>query len=561
MVADDKSAASGTTTTTQAKKEQQKFAEEVLHPRWIAIRRQRLWAKTLLDIKEAVANSLGECCDSFRHIIGDELFASITERQRPLIESRLKHLRSSRASEAQWEADLWRQWFFKNTLQTPDCDPVESKPFMGRIVQARMPFSGDGAVLPPLLASEGDRRESGLYVARVPWDPDLKIQKGNRVLWYPDYLYAVSLSSLRHRLRGFCQPFIAALPAFRLAQNEYLPGNWIAEIKAEDTESNHLAAENYCALMSAYLLHERLILRWITKNSTVQSNNPVELDDSLAVHCITCCGPRCKIFRMSIREKDTPSDIEPVRYDMEKLDEFSIETKYGDEQLCDWINTLNALALTAQFKSLIMDINAVQALPTPPASCSDSWTSKIGFVYRTGSQKEICVKQLDDLRKAYTQGEIKAEQTIGDKAIQWDEKGQAVEVDIEKPKLHQISETAQDSDMPATIQKIWTAKFTESELLQLRASSVDLIARVLSKDLGPGDSSKKEKIQNILTAQNTLDSGRWLALGVWKEIISVGDLSQLRSETLQTICKDLGIKFDITARKADLTTALKLWAG
>ena len=73
------------------------------------------------------------------------------------------------------------------------------------------------------------------------------------------------------------------LPGFRLAQRGFLPASWLAEVKAEDTDANNLAAENYIALLSAYILHERL-LRWMTKNGDAESNNPVKIDHSLAVH-------------------------------------------------------------------------------------------------------------------------------------------------------------------------------------------------------------------------------------------------------------------------------------
>lgn len=57
-----------------------------------------------------------------------------------------------------------------------------------------------GGVLPPLLASSEDRKESGWAVAETPWHPDMIKAKGKQVLWYPDYLYAVDIGSLYRRL-------------------------------------------------------------------------------------------------------------------------------------------------------------------------------------------------------------------------------------------------------------------------------------------------------------------------------------------------------------------------
>jgi hypothetical protein len=258
-------------------------------------------ADPLSQVQNIVQEALDENSESiqqqsdFKSIVGDELFASI-EGQEEFIQSWMRYLKKYHASEAQWESIIWRPWFLRGALQPPPGDDrSDSKPFVGQIVQAKMTLSAGGAVLPPLLATGGARRKSGLIVAPVPWVPDLKRQKGNHILWYPDYLYAVSESSLKSRLGLRKLPNLSQIPAFRLAQRQYLPANWLAEIKAEDTETNHLAAENYSALMSAYLLHERLLLRWIAKNQSMDSTIPVEFDDSLAVHCITCCGPTCKI--------------------------------------------------------------------------------------------------------------------------------------------------------------------------------------------------------------------------------------------------------------------------
>jgi len=424
------------TTTAQPRKEDQKFAEQVLHPRWIAIQRSDRAVNPLSVIQKIGQKALDGDSESIQQppnlksIIGDELFANINEGYEVLI-SKLRFLKKSQASEPQWGARLWRRWFFKDSIREPDDKPSDLKPFMGQIVQAQMSLASGGAVLPPLLASLDNRRESGLVVAPVPWHPNLD-QKGNHILRYPDYLYAVSQSSLRldNELANFR---VDKLPAFRLAQYKYLPANWIAEIKSENTAANHLAAEHYCAFMSAYLLHERLLLHWIAKNESIKSNNPVEFNDDLAVYCITCCGPACRIWRTSIRTKEINSDLEPVRYDMRLLDDLDLDEDDGGQRLCDWINALNALALTVQFEGIITDLKGIKVnesrLP-PGIPNTYSWTSKVGFVYSEGSVTEIRVAPLSELRKAYNNGDIKTHEQIGDKVIVWDEEGQPLEVDI-----------------------------------------------------------------------------------------------------------------------------------
>lgn len=578
---DYESAITGTTTTTQVRKDHTRYAEESLHPRWISIRRDKYPViDPLVEVQNMVHVASKEDEKSFqqppdlRSIVEDELFANVDDGHRALIDSRLRYLRASHASEAQWESDLWRQWFLKGTVQTPDSDPVGEKPFMGRIVQAKMSLSSGKAILPPLLASADARRESGLHVAPVPWDPDLRKQKGNHVLWYPDYLYAVSKSSLQLQIKDTRIKHTDTLPAFRLAQHEYLPANWLAEIKSEDTDANHLAAENYCALMSAYLLHERLLLHWIAKNEDINSNNPVELNGSVAVHCITCCGPAYKIWRMSIRPKETDLHLEPVRYDMQILDSFNLEKKNGDQQLCDWINSLNALALTAQFKSIVVDLKAIldNAASTPPTSDhSYSWTSRIGFVYKAGSPTQVCIAPLDKLRKAYNKGTIQAPGRIGNKVIQeWDEEGRALEVDITVSKALQVPGEAQDSDIPGNpypeqatelpyrsapltspsaraVRERWTAQMSKNELGRLRISVIEHIARTFSTYLGRKDdigSSKEEHVDYINNAQRSLCAmdAPVNASDIWKDIgLRDKDLLKLGAETLRTMCEDCGV--------------------
>lgn len=565
------------TTTNQPRKEEQRYAEEMLHPRWIAIHRDDRNAQTLSVIHKTVREaSRGEQSPDFRSIIGDELFASIDEGHGVLFESKLRYLRKSEASEAQWEACLWRRWFLKDSLRVPDGGP--SKPFMGQIVQAKMSLSNRAGVLPPLLASVDDRRESGLPVASVPWAPNLLKQKGNHILWYPDYLYAVSQSSLRPRINDFN---VNQLPAFRLAQYKYLPGNWIAEIKSENTAPNHLAAEHYSAFISAYLLHERLLLHWIAKNGSIELNNPVEFNDNLAVHCITCCGPVCKIWRMSIRAKKTRSNLEPIRYDMQQLDILDLEEENGGQRLCDWINALNALALTVQFEGIIADLEEIQANESrlsPDAYHNYSWTSKVGFVYKGGSTTEICVAPLDKLRKAYNNGDIKPDGQIGDKVVQgWDEMGRPLEVDITRKgerdpepgasstphSAHSAPSTPSGPSGPSapSAGNPRMTQFTKADLRRLSSSGVERIARALSDLVNPGEgvgSTKRRHMEYITRAQQELAAGG-MQVDIWKSMgLSKGDLNRLRVDTLRTICNSIGIRgLGPNATKRTLVEALE----
>ena len=564
---DDSTAITGITTATQARKEQIKFAEQVLHPRWIAIERAAdTYVDQLSEIQKIVRETLdGEQSPDFKSIIGDELFARIEDHG--VFINKLKYLRRSQASEPQWEARLWRRWFFKDSIRDPD-DPLNTEPFIGQIVQAKMSLSSGGAVLPPLLASADARRESGRVVAPIPWNPDPKKQKRNHIRRYPDYLYAVSQSSLqsgKHELPVFR---IDDLPAFRLAQYKYLPANYVVEIKLDNSEANQLAAEHYTALLSAYLLHERLLLHWIAKNESIKSNNPVEFDNNLAVYCITCCGQACKIWRMSIRAKETELDFEPVRYDMQLLDTLDLEEGNHDQRLCDWINALNALALTVQFNDIIADLKGIgiranEARLNPATLHTHSWTSKVGFVYKAGSTTQICVASLDKLRKAYNNGDIKTELQIGDKVIQeWDENGQPIEVDITR-KGEQVPEPGASSTLPFALSagNARMTQLTKVDLRRLSSSAIRRIAHAFSAHEnfeGNIGSTKEEHIQYITGAQQALAARGIDFLGIWKAMkLSKGDLNRLRAETLRIIYNSIGAGGPgPTATKKDLVEAL-----
>ncbi|KAF2807478.1 uncharacterized protein BDZ99DRAFT_478950 [Mytilinidion resinicola] len=571
----EKAEETGSTTTAKARKDQQLFAEEMLHPRWIAIKRNKPSSDPQHRLRQLVHEFLSRNDTPFEGLesLVGRLHVNIDEIEQRRIRSRLEYLNASHASEAQWESDLWRHWFLKGSVQTPDSDPIESKPFMGRVVQAKMSLSiRRGAVLPPLLASADDRRASGLHVAKIPWDPDLRKNKGNQERWYPDYLYAVSQSSLATRGNDYYAHEVEnTLPAFRIAQHSYLPASWLAEIKSADTELNHLAAENYLAFMSAYLLHERLILRWLTKNNCKGSINAVEIDDSLAIHCISCCGPICKIWRMSIRPRPDPSSspLKPVRYDMQRLDTLDIRNNRGVSRLGDWINILNAFGLTAQLGGIAADLEAIDA--NPPVSDEYSWASEKGFVYNPVSEGNsegihILAVPLKELRNAYTKGTIKADEYIGNKVVQeWNSEGVPLEVDITLPKhlptppsSHEPSASTSEQAVEANaIQRAslsihanastWTAHITDTEFTKFSRKGLVVMASAFSSRItGPSQSapasnaSKEALVTYLVSVQTQLGTGLDAAV-VWKRMgLQRGDVKKLRVETLRIACVDLG---------------------
>ena len=114
-----------------------------------------------------------------------------------------------------------------------------------------------GGVLPPLLASSEDRKESGWTVAETPWHPDMIKAKETSPL--------VPRLPLRCRYRVAISAVTKSqclyITRFRIAQLDCLPAMWLAEIKQDDSLTSNTSAENYLALLGSYIVHERLLLR------------------------------------------------------------------------------------------------------------------------------------------------------------------------------------------------------------------------------------------------------------------------------------------------------------
>lgn len=278
---------------------------------------------------------------------------------------------------------------------------------------------------------------------------------------------------------------------------------------------------------------------------------------------------------------------------MQLLDNLDLEEGDDDQRLCDWINALNALALTVQLEGIITDLKGIQnkesSLP-PEIPQTYSWTSKVGFVYKAGSTTEICVASLDKLRKAYYDGDITADEPIGDKVVvEWDEMGQPMEVSITR-KGEQVPEPVASFALPGappaqpgappvlpdappalpvpTALPVLTAlpvptalpgapslpsappagnapmtQFTEAMLRQFSSSGVRRIAQALFDHVNPGGeigSTMEGYIAYITKAQQASVAGG-MRMDIWKDMgLSKGDLNKLRVETLRTIFNSIG---------------------
>lgn len=110
-----------TTTTEQAKKEQDSFAEGTLHPRWISIQRSQSVHPKYDAFRRTVAVAVGDRLTdlaNFQPLLGD-IWTCLDSENVSLLREQTIYLHNCGASEAQWEPNVWREWFLKGTKLAP----------------------------------------------------------------------------------------------------------------------------------------------------------------------------------------------------------------------------------------------------------------------------------------------------------------------------------------------------------------------------------------------------------------------------------------------------------
>jgi len=422
------------TTSLQPHKRSRRYAEEMLHPRWIAISEDRRGdemehLEIQLGLRYASDDGAAPLESGLRAIqntIGD-LFAEIASEQSTKIQNSLNYLNACGSLEAQWEQRIWRPFFLKDIDGTPM--DHNSRAQGHQIQQAKVSFD-DRCVLPPLLARQDDRRVSKRIVSPKPWDPEISEFKqstnaqGGSVSWFPDYLYALGLSHLTDPGKKL-NPWVKKLPSIRMAQFECSPSYFMAEIKRDVDQEP--AAKQYLAFLGAYTLHERLLLRLAALCTNVnEATIPIEIDDSLSTYLLTCCKTICKIWKMQIRRKprnqrhcQTSSGdqerLEPIRYDLQLLDEIDIAISRERQQLADWINLIHYYGSTKYLAALQTDVRAATLRPA-----NTDWMARIAFVYSDDEGTKIRAVQQPDLSKAYNRGDLEPDGDIGREVVDFE---------------------------------------------------------------------------------------------------------------------------------------------
>ncbi|RFU34756.1 hypothetical protein B7463_g1537, partial [Scytalidium lignicola] len=351
-------------TSIQPHKTSPRYAEEMLHPRWIAISEdmredEMEHLEIQLDLHCASddgATTLESGPRTIQNNTG-ELFAEITSEQSEKIDSSLKYLNAFGALEAQWEQRIWRPFFLKDIQGTPMDHNGRAQGH--QIQQAKLSFH-DRCVLPPLLSRQNDRRAS----RRI----------SGSVSWFPDYLYALGLSHLTDLAKRLT-PRVYRLPSARIAQFECSPSYFMAEIKRDVDQEP--AAKQYLAFLGAYTLHED------------QQHHQTSSEDQ--------------------------ERLEPIRYDLQLLDEIDIARSRDRQQLADWINLIHYYGSTKHLAALQNDVRAA-TLKLGNTGKTD-WMAGIAFVYSNDEGTEIRAVQQSDLLKAYHRGDLEPEGDISDEVL------------------------------------------------------------------------------------------------------------------------------------------------
>jgi hypothetical protein len=411
------------TSSEHLEKGNKRWKESYLHPRFIRILESsdlngKLSSEHLEDMRHSSPTDKSE-----RDTIGIGTFIEeLTEDLLKEMQEWAFTLKKVQANEARWEIDYWQRYFLKTSRQL-DSMKTTKAPVIHRIPQASIAIAHDRAKLTPLIAdSPEDRRESGLLVDTIVWQPSFSSKSQADRIWYPDHQYAITTKRFASGRR------IEGLPFFRLAQTSYLPPHLLVEVKANAKRIDWEQTQNSLAFLTAYLLHERLLLRFLSQNASIEQSQSIDVED-LYVHALSLCGAEAKIWRMHVRSSDNFTDL-PIRYDMHLIAKLDSVDDDHAQQLRSWINAINAHAQAVTFPSLQQDFKSYDNLHKTKETTR---LQDIGFVYvESGDgEKRIAAKRLKELREAFRKGVIRPDERIGDSVIfEIDEDGNAMEMPI-----------------------------------------------------------------------------------------------------------------------------------
>jgi hypothetical protein len=183
------------------------------------------------------------------------------------------------------------------------------------------------------------------------------------------------------------------------------------------------AAKQYLAFLGAYTLHERLLLHLAALSTSIdEASIPMEIHDSPFTYFLICCKTTCKIWKIWRKPQTSYKDqerLEPIRYNLQLLDEIDIARSRDRQQLADWINLIHYYGSTKHLAALQNDVRA--ATLKLGKIGNTHWMADIAFVYSNDEGTEIRPVQQSDLLQAYHRGDLEPVGDISDEVVDFED--------------------------------------------------------------------------------------------------------------------------------------------
>lgn len=341
---------SPTTITTLPGKESSKWELMVTNPRFITLRDQHdedallKLEKSFMTDESNIKNHKPAVTFNCKDLVRDAIYYVL----KPV-------------NEATLEANVYRKHFLGEG-HAHSAPPVEDRT-LHRFIQPELEYLNKLALPCPYIRETSNRRTSALLRAETAWDipdsvPELKDKDRKGARFYPDHMYACQASQRDREMKEFRK--MRKLPAFRVVESfecdDLLPVHFLNEDKA--LQDGYTAAMHYMLLVSAIVLHERLLLSSLAEHTL--NDRQFRLKDSHRVFFMTCCGHIATLHEMRLRNIWTlpnPSEMEgqPVAYDAIELAKLDMTKEVDCELLKQWLNAIHEWGITIHYDSALKD--------------------------------------------------------------------------------------------------------------------------------------------------------------------------------------------------------------
>ena len=290
-------------------------------------------------------------------------------------------------NEATLEANVYRKHFLREG-HANSAPPVKDRT-LHRFIQPELEYLNKLALPRPYSRQTSNRRKSALPRAETAWDtrysvPELKDKDRKGARFYPDHMYACQASQRDREMGEFRKT--RKLPGFRVVESfecdDLLPVHFLNEDKA--LQDGYIAAMHYMLLVSAIVLHERLLLSSLAEETL--NDKQFRLKDSHRVFFMTCCGHIATLHEMRLRNiwtlpNSSEKEGQPVAYDAIELAKLDMTKEPDCELLKQWLNAIHEWGITIHYDSALKDgIAAAHRQATNPMDLRN--LRRRAFIYR-----------------------------------------------------------------------------------------------------------------------------------------------------------------------------------